>query len=216
MATMKIDISTTIAAAIEKMDSLQKSIKDKVVVSALNDTIKVANTQAVSDIRKDYSISATKIKSRVKIYRATKTTLTARLRAIDKAVNLKEYGAKAYGAKAFERGTDGRLRPTTKAGGVSVKVKKSRKRIPHAFIGKSGNVFIRAEHAKDKRGVFTPSRTGLRYKNGYWLKSGQLKALLGPGVNQVFGARVVQTALDRKAREHFPARLRHYLNRLVK
>lgn len=213
---MKIDFTSTINQALKKFDKLTNSIKDKVIVQSLNDTIKVANTQAVADIRKDYSISAAKIKSRVKIYRATKTTMQARLRAIDKAVNLKEYGAKAYGAKAFERGTDGRLRPSKKAGGVSVKVKKSRKRIPHAFIGKSGNVFIRAEHAKDKRGVFTPSRTGVRYSNGYWLQSGQLKALLGPGVNQVFAAKVVQTALERKAIEHFPKRLRHHLSRLIK
>lgn len=210
---MNISFQSDINKLIAKVGNVSKSLKDKVINSSLNDTIKVVNTEVVKTIRADgYNIAAAKIKSRIKITRSTRTSLRARLMAVDKAVNLKEYGAKAYGKQGFKRTLNGQINVMT-GGGVSVKVKKSRKRIPHAFISpKTGNVLIRSSKTKHVGKGFINKR-GIVFGNGFRFLNERVRPLYGMGINQVVATKAIQAAMEGKATIYFPQRLKHYLNR---
>jgi hypothetical protein len=209
-----IDCTVDVSKAIAAVTNLTKGLKGKATANALNDTIKAANTEAAKQIRAEgYNIKSSKIKERIRIRKATTGMLIARLIAIDKPVNLIEYGAKPYGKGGLMRDSQGRLK-FKEGGGVKAKVKRATTTIPGAFIA-NGKAYIRMSKTSKTTGGFT-TKGGMTFGRGFVVNNEPIRQLLGPGVNQAFAHKVIQAALSKSAKDRFPKRLAYWAERLMK
>ena len=209
-----IDCIVDVSKAIAAVAKLSSAIKGKATANALNDTIKAANTEAVKQIRAEgYNIKSSKIKERIRIRKATTGMLIARLIAIDRPVNLIEYGAKQYGKGGLIRDKQGRI-GFKEGGGVKAKVKRKTTTIPSGFIA-NGKAYIRLSKSGKTTGGFD-AKGGFTFGRGFVINNEPIRQLLGPGVNQVFAHRVIQAALTKSAQDRFPKRLAYWADRLTK
>jgi hypothetical protein len=180
---------------------------------AINDAIVKSKTTAAKEIRAEgYMLSASKIKARLEIKRASASIKVGTLKATGRRVNLFEYGARQIGKSALQRNAQGQLY-VKHGGGVSVLVKRSRKLIKHAFI-RNQKVYIRAEHLRSNRSAFFVA--ALSFTKGFTLREGEIKQLTGPGVPTMLANDVVMRVLARDAPKHFSERLFHYVQRAMK
>jgi hypothetical protein len=190
--------------------SFSKAKINEFTAKAINDTITKSKTTAAKEIRAEgYMLSASKIKARLEIKRASASLKVGTLKAMGRRVNLFEYGARQVGKSALQRDSQGRLSVKT-GGGVSVLVKRSRKLIKHAFIVK-GKVYIRADYLRSNRSTFATS--SLSFSKGFTLRESDIKQLTGPGVPTMLANDVVMRVLTRDAPIHFTQRLFHYVRR---
>lgn len=131
------------------LNSLQKGVGDRAVLSILNKTTAQAKTRMSQAIRADYNISAGLVGERLRIRRATRrdiVTFTASLignpdtGGRKRSMNMVHFLEKQALVKAFRRGKGWRLDE------LRFKVKKSggKQTLPGAFVGNKGRtVFIR-------------------------------------------------------------------------
>jgi hypothetical protein len=213
-AEIMIDCTVDVSKAIATITKLSAAVKGKATANALNDTIKAANTEAARQIRAEgYNIKSSKIKERIKIKRATTGMLIARLVAIDRPVNLAEYGAKPYGKGGLTRDARGRLK-FKEGGGVKARVKRKVTTIPGGFMA-NGKAYIRLSRSDKKSGGFD-TKGGIKFGRGFIVNQEPIRQLLGPGVNQVFANKVIQAVLAKSAKERFPKRFAYWVSRLDK
>jgi hypothetical protein len=209
-----IDCTVDVSKAIAAVTKLSAAVRGKATANALNDTIKAANTEAARQIRAEgYNIKVSKIKERIKIKKATTGMLIARLIAIDRPVNLSEYGAKPYGKGGLTRDALGRLK-FKEGGGVKAKVKRKVTTIPGGFIA-NGKAYIRMSKSGKKSGGFDAGG-GIRFGRGFTVNNEDIRQLIGPGVNQVFANKVIQSVMADSAKARFPKRFAYWIARFDK
>jgi hypothetical protein len=144
---------------------------------------------------------------------ASETNLKAKITSNSKRVNLKEFSPLRYGKRQIIKRVRGKINLVS-GGGISVKVKNGRKKIPHAFFMK-GLVVIRARHAKEKNGLSIKTKKQIKFKGGFELYKDDIKLLTGPSVSKAFSSEKVINNLRLKTAEHLPKRLAHHLKRLT-
>lgn len=133
-----LSISTNFPNVIRRLDSLQKEVGEKALVSALNKTAAKGKTQSNKEIRKEFALTKAKVDEKLFVYKATRAGRNEFVAVIEsrgpfgrRAINLINFSARQV---------------RTPDGGVSVKIKKAggRKLVKGAFIGNQGRtVFIR-------------------------------------------------------------------------
>ena len=205
---ININMQSTIRQAERQFASLGREIKDKAIVRALNDTLRKANTQSSREIKaQGYNLKVSRIKQSIRLSRATRTNLTAVLRAMPESINLKHFGARQVGKSKIVRDARGRMSyKISPSAGVRVKVKGASVLLKHAFIGKDGLVFQRIQG--EQGNIFN-------YGNGFEVDKGKVKPLYGVPVSKMMQNDIVWNALTDLARDHFPVRLRHHLTRAL-
>jgi hypothetical protein len=198
-----VDVKRTLAP--EKLQEAE--------MRAINDTIDRAKTKATRDIKAEgYRLSASKIKERLNIRKASRRLLVGSMRAMGKGVNLIDYGARQVGKSPFVRDDSGRLK-IKPGGGVSVLVKSRRKLIKHAFIANK-RVYLRAEYLnRGDRAHFTSG--GFAFGKGFAVNESDVRQLTGPGVPTMLANKAVMNALYTMAGPTFEARFRHHLRRAL-
>ena len=206
---VRIDMQSTIRQAERQFASLGREIKDKAIVRALNDTLRKANTQSSREIKaQGYNLKVSRIKQSIRLSRATRTQLKAVMRAMPDSINLKHFSAKQVGKNKMVRDSKGRLSYATSSNsGVRVKVKGASVLLRHAFIGKNGLVFEREQGSSGN--IF-------KFRGGFERDQGKIKPLSGVPVSKMMKNDIVWNALTDLARDHFPVRLRHHLQRALR
>lgn len=149
MAGFDVTVRFNLDGLRARLNTIEKNLGDKAVVSALNKTAAQAKTRMSEAIRKDYNISAALVRERLRIRKAARgkfATFSAFLignpetGGRKRAMNLVHFLEKNAGAKAFRRGAGWRLDQ------LRFKVKKTggKNTLKGAFIGNKGRtVFIR-------------------------------------------------------------------------
>lgn len=184
---MNITVKTNIRSVIADFDRIAKEMPEA-VASALNKTAAQVKTAAAREIRaRGYKLKASTVKDGIRIERANRGKLTARVIASGKPIPLIAYGAR-----------------DVKPRGVSVSVQEGRKVIKDAFIVALPNghraVCVRAPGAKAKK-VFKNGKTT-------W-STLPIKQLYGPSLPGVIVNRHIQQAIQRLIEEKFPRILAH-------
>jgi hypothetical protein len=165
------------------------------IARALNRTATSVRAGTGREIRKVYNIKQGSVRAQIKITRATRNELEARVTASGRPIPLIEFGARQ-----------------TKRG-VTVKVKRrgGRKLIPGAFVATVGaghrGVFIRAQSGtRTKRDQAERKRVAPKYSDL------PIAELLTLSIPKAFTNREVLAALERVARVRFPVEFERELN----
>jgi hypothetical protein len=213
-AVVNVKIQSDIDKLFKNINNVSKKIKSKVIKSSINETVKVVNTATVKTIRGEgYNMPAAEIKKSITKFIASERILSGGLVAKGDNKNLKYFGAKSYGKKAVIKRIGGRIKLVT-GGGVTVKVKGTRKIIKHAFINNKGYVMSRVVHRLNKESAFQ-SKKNITFKRGFTVYGDKIKYLRGPSIPQAFANEIIVKTLQDKVHEHLPKRLEHNLKRLM-
>jgi hypothetical protein len=206
---INFDVSVDIKAAMAALTEVQRKVIPQAAASALNRVATSARRVAVDTIRKETNIKAAAVRKYVTTKKASKSILTAEIRASKYAPNLINFGA----------------RQTKK--GVSANAWAKRKIYRGAFIGNKGRtVFIRDDYRAPARRrkaganrsisqhtrAAHPRRVGSRvvqvqaHRVGSGAKpvKSKLKALYGPSVRREFIRDTAQKAMMASIRERWP------------
>jgi len=208
---IQFDVSVDIKAAMAALNEVQRKVIPQAASSALNRVATSARRVAIDTIRKETNIKAAAVRKYVTTKKASKSMLTAEIRASKYAPNLINFGA----------------RQTKK--GVSANAWAKRKIYRGAFIGNKGRtVFIRDDYrapaAKRRKRVGAnrtlsqhtrrahPRRVGSktvqvqahRVGSGAKAPKSKLKALYGPSVRREFIRDTAQKAMMASIRERWP------------
>lgn len=206
---INFDVSVDIRAAMAALTEVQRKVIPQAAASALNRVATSARRVAVDTIRKETNIKAAAVRKYVTTKKASKSILTAEIRASKYAPNLINFGA----------------RQTKK--GVSANAWAKRKIYRGAFIGNKGRtVFIRDDYRAPARRrkaganrslsqhtrAAHPRRVGSRvvqvqaHRVGSGAKpvKSKLKALYGPSVRREFIRDTAQKAMMASIRERWP------------
>jgi hypothetical protein len=206
---INFDVSVDIRAAMAALTEVQRKVIPQAAASALNRVATSARRVAIDTIRKETNIKAAAVRKYVTTKKASKSILTAEIRASKYAPNLINFGA----------------RQTKK--GVSANAWSKRKIYRGAFIGNKGRtVFIRDDYRAPARRrkaganrsisqhtrAAHPRRVGSRvvqvqaHRVGSGAKpvKSKLKALYGPSVRREFIRDTAQKAMMASIRERWP------------
>lgn len=158
---MKVEISKK---DLEETELLLRGLAldgKKILARSLNKTITRGQKRSSEEIRKQVNLKASYVKTKLRIYRASYSRLSARLSAEKRGVLMTRYPYSIL-----------------KSGGASVKIKRTgaRAKIPNAFLVnlRAGSESVQALAVRDSRGG--------RYKTG----NSRIKVLYSPSVSQVF------------------------------
>lgn len=160
-----------------------------VVLMALNDTVETLRAHFLREIGGEVNIKRNLLRDRVRITRANRGRLVARLWAVKRGLVLSHFPHKQLWAK----GKNGKRRPA----GVRVNVGGSAKVLPGAFIVQSagsgstnGLIFIR----------YGPKRSSEERKGqgayGTDLRQQRIRALYGPSPSQILETRKPDMAAE--------------------
>jgi hypothetical protein len=211
-----VSIKSNIDEVFKNVTFISKNIKSKVIKLSINDTVRVSSTATSRLIKAEgYNMSTPKIKGTLKNYFANQTNLKAKIESNSKRVNLREFSPIRYGKRQIIKRVRGKINLIS-GGGISVKVKNGRKKIPHAFFVGNGLVAIRGMHAKKNNGLRFEAKKRVRFKGGFEFYKNDIQFLTGPSVSQAFGNDKIMQALELKAKDYLPKRLAHHLKRLTK
>ena len=181
---MRLSIKTNFPEVQRKLDTLRGDVATQVTARALNKAIEQARTQMSKEIRAEYVVTATYVRERLRIKKASMygagLMLEAYLDAQDKprSANLIRFTAKQT------------------ALGVTVKIKRTggRKSLPGAFIGNKG------------RTVFTRvPGTRMKSRKKANAHGQQIRPLQTIDVAQMFNARRINAAVVAALQAKFPA-----------
>ncbi len=121
---MSVRVEITNIEACKRMLAEQPKRAAAAMSSATNRALVAGRTMLSKGIRSEYNIRAGTIKSHTKLKKASKGTTSGELKVSGRPIDLMEFS------------------PTIRKGGmVSVRVKKTRKKLPHSFfvaVGKAG------------------------------------------------------------------------------
>lgn len=136
MSGVVVDVRTDVNALVLTLRDLKQQTIDGATVRALNRTATTVRAEAARLIREEYNLKVGTIKDQIRIERATRQRLAAKVIASGRPIPLIEFS------------------PNQTRDGVTVKVKQSRKLIRHAFIATmpSGHqgVYIRRGFGNDR------------------------------------------------------------------
>jgi hypothetical protein len=210
-----VSIISNIENVLKTLDSVSKEIKSKVIKMSVNDTLKVSTTAAIkSIINEGYNMSKPQIKGAIKKKFARDNKLDGAVSCSASRVNLREFSPEKYGETQVIKRVRGKINLVS-GGGISVKVKNGRRKIPHAFFVGNGLVAIRGMHAKKNNGLRFEAKKRVRFKGGFEFYKNDIQFLTGPSVSQAFGNDKIMQALELKAKDYLPKRLAHHLKRLT-
>ena len=183
---MKLSIKTNFPDVQRKLDTLRTEIADKATARALNATIAQAKTAMSREIRQEFAVSATLVRERLKIKRAT-----FKAGILGMSAELSAPGGRKGGRINLIRfnAKENRL-------GVSVKIKRKggRKTVTGAFIGNKG------------RTVFTRvPGTRMQSRRGYTKHSEKITPVQTIDVPQMFNTGRIKAAVVAAMRVKFPA-----------
>lgn len=167
--------------AVERIGAIPEKSK-AVLVMALNDTVETLRAQFLREIGGEVNIKRTLLRERVRITRATRGRLVARLWAVRRGLVLSHFPHK----QVWTKGKNGKR----KRAGVRVNVGGTAKVLKNAFIVESagssrtnGLIFVR----------YGPKRSAAERKgNGPWgydLLQQRIRALYGPSPSQILETR---------------------------
>jgi len=150
---MQLTISHNFPDVARRLDSMRQEVRDKALVSAVNKTIEQGRTQMIREIASDYMVTASYVRERLRIKRASARQGRLQIEATLDGSNGKKRSAnmirflerKTTMAEARRRGKAGTLNQ------LFFKVKRSggKKAIAGAFIGNKGRtVFMRDGKAR--------------------------------------------------------------------
>jgi hypothetical protein len=195
MSLITIDIKADMKPLMKRLNSLSNDLKDKVIVRSLNRVGSTTRTRLPRDAKaRGYNINVGRIKADLSVNRANSGNMAYSIKASKKPISLKHYGAKKLGAGKVKQARNSKGQIVgfdAKKGGVSVRVKNSRSKLRHAFIGNGGHVFERKKTKSGVRGTMT---------GGFQLFKYKLKKLSGPSVSDMLNdatvERVTRTAIS--------------------
>jgi hypothetical protein len=195
---IQMNVKSNLDEVRARFGTLAQGIEDKATVAALNRTATTVRAAAVREIRREYGgLKAGAIRDELKIRRANRALLNA-------VIDLK-------GSRLPLIDFDARWKPGWK--GVTVRVKRGRKLIPHAFIATMANghrgVFVRAQSAKSGNVEFRFGKGSRRRKTGRDLPVAELTGISLP---RAFVNKNVQAVLKTLAAETFIKNFRAELN----
>ena len=192
MSKSRISLTRQVAEIRRTFRALPDQIMKPAVTSAINKVAALARTQAVREMKQIYALPASALRRAIFVNRATRTTLTATLKAEGSPLPLILFKA----------------RQTKK--GVTYEIKRGRRVLfPHAFIAtmSSGHrgVFARGKYASNQ---FIGRHKRLKR---YPLSDTPITQIVGVGVVTSFGQAEVQAVLEATVREKFPDILRNQI-----
>lgn len=172
----------------ERLGAMSEKAKT-VVLMALNDTVETLRAHFLREIGSEVNIKRNLLRDRVRITRANRGRLVARLWAVKRGLVLSHFPHKQLWAK----GKNGKRRPA----GVRVNVGGNAKVLPGAFIVQSagsgstnGLIFIR----------YGPKRSSEERKGqgayGTDLRQQRIRALYGPSPSQILETRKPDMAAE--------------------
>lgn len=145
---MQLSISTNFAEVQRRLDALQSDMRNTVLVRTVNKTMDVAKTDMSKSIRQEFNVSASYVRERLRVRKASFKAGRFSVEAELIGGNGKRRSANviAFAAKQGKQG-------------VSVKIKKAggRKVIKGAFIGNKGRTVFK--RVGDARLPIEPVRT---------------------------------------------------------
>ncbi|MEW6460378.1 MAG: phage tail protein [Pseudomonadota bacterium] len=167
--------------AVERLGAIPEKSK-AVLVMALNDTVETLRAQFLREIGSDVNIKRNLLRERVRITRATRGRLVARLWAVKRGLVLSHFPHK----QVWTKGKSGKR----KRAGVRVNVGGTAKVLKNAFIvstlgsdSTNGLIFVR----------YGPKRTAAERKGqgayGSDLLQQRIRALYGPSPSQILETR---------------------------
>lgn len=147
---MQISIKSNFPEVEKKLRRLEQGVRDKALTSAVNKTLEQARTQMTREITREFNVSATYVRDRLRVRRAAKARafdISASLvgsgkNGAKRSANLIAFVEKKVTlAQARKRAKDGTLQQ------LFVKVKRggSAKPVRGAFIGNKGRTVFRRE-----------------------------------------------------------------------
>lgn len=186
-AGFSVNVATNAHSVALELMAEAREMQTVAMMRAINRMAEQVKVQAAREVRAaGYGIKVSDIKAAIRIQRATQSSLTARVVASGRPIPLVKYGARQT------------------ARGVSVKVQKGRKVIPHVFLATMPN---------GKVGVFEREAGGKHRKvnKGGKVQWHQLpiRELYGPSIPDGMANSAVSQALQAMIAQRFPTLLEH-------
>lgn len=187
MSSLKVQLKGG-RKSVERIGAIPDKAK-AILLMALNDTVETLRAEFLRDTRGDINVKMALLRERVRITRATRSRLVARLWAEKRGLVLSHFPHK----QLWKKGKNGKRKPA----GVRVNVGGQATTLSRAFIVAS------AGSARTKGLIFMrygPRRSrGERVGRGAYgndLLSQRVRALYGPSPSQVLETRKPDLALD--------------------
>lgn len=205
MSTILISLDSDLERTEKLLNRFSKDVRERVVKTSLSKMAAQAKTQAATSIKDEYKINVRTIKKALNIKVGSGSKLEAAIEVEGKPLPLYAFGPRAYGGKPGwpKRGK----KQKHKEGGVSVKIKGKRIKVPHAFIAtmKSGHkgVFARGSWSSGK---------GSKQSFGnfkYDVERLPIQELKTFSLPQAFSNKVVYAEVVKVIRLKFPKILEH-------
>ena len=185
MLTLGVEVD--ISGALQRIDDINLKLRDRVVTAALNKTADKGKAEMVRAITDVFAITQSKVRSRLKVRKATRSELIAVIEAFPSASGKRAMNVIAFGARPANSG-------------VSVKIKKAggRKVIAGAFIANRGRtVFTRIP------GTTMKSRSGSK---GVKHRE-QITGVMTIDIPSMFNTRSINARVVNKIEREFPVEL---------
>lgn len=207
MSTILISLDSDLERTEKLLNRFSKDVRERVVKTSLSKMAAQAKTQAATSIKDEYKINVRTIKKALNIKVGSGSKLEAAIEVEGKPLPLYAFSPRAYGGKSGwpKRGKK------HKEGGVSVKIKGKRIKVPHAFIAtmKSGHKGVFA------RGSWSNSK-GSKQSFGnfkYDVERLPIQELKTFSLPQAFSNKVVYAEVVKVIRLKFPKILEHEIER---
>ena len=151
MSSIQISLHDDIRKMTDSLGQFRADMRTKVVRRALTKAGRRANTEAVRAVRAEYKVPAKAVRKALTTRVSTDDAMEVALSLKGSPTPLADLNPRAYGGPSGwpTRGGKGKVR---RPGGVTVKIKGKKFKIPHAFIAtmSSGHVGVFARGGRNK------------------------------------------------------------------
>lgn len=151
MSSIQISLHDDIRKMTDSLGRFRADMRTKVVRRALTKAGRRANTEAVRAVRAEYKVPAKAVRNALSTRVSTDDAMEVALSLKGSPTPLADLNPRAYGGPSGwpTRGGKGKVR---RPGGVTVKIKGKKYKIPHAFIAtmSSGHVGVFARGGRSK------------------------------------------------------------------
>ena len=151
MSSIQISLHDDIRKMTDSLGRFRADMRTKVVRRALTKAGRRANTEAVRAVRSEYKVPAKAVRKALTTRVSTDDAMEVALSLKGSPTPLADLNPRAYGGPSGwpTRGGKGKVR---RPGGVTVKIKGKKYKIPHAFIAtmSSGHVGVFARGGRGK------------------------------------------------------------------
>ena len=161
MSSIQISLHDDIRKMTDSLGRFRADMRTKVVRRALTKVGRRANTEAVRAVRAEYKVPAKAVRNALSTRVTTDDAMEVALSLKGAPTPLADLNPRAYGGPSGwpTRGGKGKVR---RPGGVTVKIKGKKYKIPHAFIAtmSSGHVGVFARGGRSKVAAATGETYG--------------------------------------------------------